>query len=90
MLQALAPVSRKVIVTCPRIGRGLPVETLLPVVKEINPNVTAIPDVKKALHQAMAEAGPKDAVAVAGSLYVVGEAKEELEKTDLDIRTPIH
>jgi dihydrofolate synthase/folylpolyglutamate synthase len=90
MLQAIVPVSRKVIVTRPKINRGLPVETLLPLVREMNPNVTAIKDVEQALLQAMTEAGPGDAVAVAGSLYVVGEAKEALEKWALDKRTPIH
>ena len=90
MLQALVPVSRKVIVTCPKIGRGLPVDALLPVVLEMNPNVATVADAKQALKQAIAEAGPNDAVVVAGSLYVVGEAKEALEEMDLDIRTPIH
>ncbi len=90
MLQALVPHSHKVIVTRPKIGRGLPAETLLPVVREINPNVSVVADVGHALQQAMAAAGPEDAVVVAGSLYVVGEAKETLEEMDLDIRPPIH
>ena len=90
MLQSLVPVSEKVIVTRPKIGRGLPVETLLPVVKEMNPQVTSIPDVGRALLQTVAQADPDDAVVVAGSLYVVGEAKEALEKTDLDNQAPIH
>ena len=90
MLQALVPRSHKVLVTRPKIGRGLPTETLLPVVRDMNPNVAAAADVRLALQQAMATAGPKDAVVVAGSLYVVGEAKEALEEMDLDIRSPIH
>lgn len=90
MLQALVPVSRKVIVTRPKIDRGLPVETLLPLVREMNADTTAVADVHQALRQAMTQAGPGDAVAVAGSLYVVGEAKEALEKWALDNRTAIH
>ncbi|KPJ75932.1 MAG: FolC bifunctional protein [Deltaproteobacteria bacterium SG8_13] len=90
MLQAMVPVCRKVIVTRPRIGRGLPVDTLLQVARKMNPRTQAVGDVKQALLQAMAAAGPNDAVVVAGSLYVVGEAKAALEEMDLDNRTSIH
>jgi dihydrofolate synthase/folylpolyglutamate synthase len=90
MLQALVPTCQKVVVTRPKIGRGLPAETLLPVVRKMNPNVAAVADVGRALRQAIAETGPADAVVVAGSLYVVGEAKEALAEMDLDIRPPIH
>lgn len=79
MLQALVPISWKVVVTRPKIGRGMPVEILLSVVREMNSNVTAVPEVKQALLQSMAESGPSDAVVVAGSLYVVGEAMQALE-----------
>ena len=90
MLQALVPTSQKVVVTRPKIGRGLPAETLLPVVRKMNPNVAVVADVGRALRQAIAETGPADAVVVAGSLYVVGEAKQALAEMDLDIRPPIH
>jgi dihydrofolate synthase/folylpolyglutamate synthase len=44
------------------------------------PQVTTIPDVKQALEYAIETASPKDVICVAGSLYVVGEAKEALDK----------
>jgi dihydrofolate synthase/folylpolyglutamate synthase len=83
MLQALVPVCRRVILTQPRIDRRLPAQTLLPIVKEFTDDVTVVPDVQKAVLGAIKTAGANDAVCIAGSLYVVGEAKEALEALDL-------
>ncbi len=50
------------------------------VAKNLISDVTIIPDVGKAVNHAIESARPGDAVCIAGSLYVVGEAKEALEK----------
>ena len=80
MLESLVPVCRKVIVTQPKINRRLPADTLLQVVKELTDRVTALPDVEQAVIQAVQSCSPSDAICIAGSLYVVGEAKAALEK----------
>jgi dihydrofolate synthase/folylpolyglutamate synthase len=82
MLQALVPICRRVILTQPRIDRRLPAQVLLPVVKEFTDDVTVVPDVQSAVLGAINTAGANDAVCIAGSLYVVGEAKEALEAYD--------
>jgi len=79
MLQTLVPVCQRVVLTQPRIDRRLPAQTLLPIVKEFTEDVTVVPDVREAVLSAIKAAGAKKAVCIAGSLYVVGEAKEALE-----------
>ncbi len=83
MLNILVPVCSKVILTQPKINRALAPQTLLPIVLPLNDKVEIIPDVSGALQTAIAQSRPEDAVCVAGSLYVVGEAKEALEKMAL-------
>ena len=83
MLQSLVPVCRRVILTQPRIDRRLPAQTLLPIVKENTDEVTVVPDVQNAVMHAIKSAGANDAICIAGSLYVVGEAKEALEAFDI-------
>ncbi|UCH19405.1 MAG: bifunctional folylpolyglutamate synthase/dihydrofolate synthase [Deltaproteobacteria bacterium] len=80
MLRTLVPVARRVIVTCPKIDRGLAPEILYTAAKDIHSEVIIIPDVETAVGHAIQSAGSCDAVCIAGSLYVVGEAKEALAK----------
>jgi len=46
----------------------------------INPHITLIDDVGEAVRHAIQTAAPDEVVCIAGSLYVVGEAKETFEK----------
>ncbi len=80
MLKSLAPLARKIVLTSPVIDRALPVEKLFPVVKQMAFEVKMIANVGEAVIQTMDNASPDDVICVAGSLYVVGEAKEALEK----------
>jgi dihydrofolate synthase/folylpolyglutamate synthase len=80
MLKELLPVCSKVILTSPKINRALPVEKLLPVAKQLHGDIKMIPDVEEAVFYAMDHAASDEAVCIAGSLYVVGEAKQALEK----------
>jgi dihydrofolate synthase/folylpolyglutamate synthase len=48
-------------------------------------DVTIVPDVTGAAKNAIENAGPDDVICIAGSLYVVGEAKEAIEKGLLNI-----
>jgi len=80
ILKSLVPTCAKVILTQPKIDRSLPPETLLKTASRIHSKVEIIPDVAEALETAINRSAAEDAVCVAGSLYVVGEAKEALAK----------
>lgn len=84
MLKDLLPPCKKAILTRPKIDRALAPETLYKTAKEIISDIDIVPDVDKAILHAIENASPKDVICIAGSLYVVGEAKELFEKrTDL-------
>lgn len=85
MLQSLLPGCDRVIVTRANIDRALPPETLYDIARKIIPDTAMIPTVADAVKFALKTTFPKDAVVVAGSLYVVGEAKAYL-----DFSRPIH
>jgi dihydrofolate synthase/folylpolyglutamate synthase len=80
MLKSLIPFCSRVILTSPKIDRALPPEKLYPLAKEMISDIHIIPDVDKAVIHAIETASPNDAICIAGSLYVVGEAKELFEK----------
>jgi dihydrofolate synthase/folylpolyglutamate synthase len=79
MLNCLLPPASRVILTRATIDRAMDPQKLEPIARNILPAVTIIPDVKQALKHAIKTAAPEDVICVAGSLYVVGEAKEALE-----------
>jgi len=80
ILKDLLPLCQKVILTRPKIDRALAPEKLYPVAQKIISDIHIIPDVDKAIIYAIENASPKDVICIAGSLYVVGEAKELFEK----------
>jgi dihydrofolate synthase/folylpolyglutamate synthase len=80
MLKALLPPSNRVIFTRARINRALDPQILYESAKNLYSDATIIPDVGRAVKAAV-EMTPRDgAICIAGSLYVVGEAKEAIEK----------
>jgi len=81
MLKSLLPICKRVVITSPKIDRALAPEKLSAVAERFISNITIIPDVGEAVKFAIKTALPGDAICIAGSLYVVGEAKETLEKT---------
>ena len=80
ILKDILPLCRKVILTRPKIDRALSPEKLYPIAQKIISDIHVIPDVGKAIIYAIENASPKDVICIAGSLYVVGEAKELFEK----------
>lgn len=78
MLRALLPCASRVIVTQPVIDRALPVEKLRKAVSALGHDVETITDVATAVNTACDTTSPEDAVCIAGSLYVVGEAMQAL------------
>ncbi|HDI59254.1 MAG TPA: bifunctional folylpolyglutamate synthase/dihydrofolate synthase [Desulfobacteraceae bacterium] len=79
MLRALLPYCHRVICTRPRIDRALPAEQLADEARAQGAAVMIRPTVAEAVKTAIAMAAHEEIVCVAGSLYVVGEAKEILD-----------
>ncbi len=89
ILKDLIAPCRRVVVTQPRIDRAVPVERLASVAKRFSQNVTTKEDVGEALRHAISSSGPEEVICVAGSLYVVGEAKTALTEMGKDGASPI-
>ncbi|RJQ74626.1 MAG: bifunctional folylpolyglutamate synthase/dihydrofolate synthase [Desulfobacteraceae bacterium] len=81
ILKDLSATCRRVIVTQPKIDRAIPAERLEAVAREFVSQVEVHPDVAEALRYALATSAKEDVVCVAGSLYVVGEAKTALRQS---------
>ncbi len=80
MLRHLLPHCSKVILTRPKIDRSLAPEKLYHVAKSMVSDVRVISDVPEAVKYAVETASAEDAVCIAGSLYLVGETMEAIEK----------
>jgi dihydrofolate synthase/folylpolyglutamate synthase len=76
----VAPCAR-LIITRPKIDRSLPPETIEAAARPLISDIETISDVGDAVRHAIATSRPEDAVCIAGSLYVVGEAKAALEES---------
>ena len=79
MLACLLPLCNKAILTRPKTNRAIEPEKLYSIAKKIIPDVCIIQDVDKAIKHAIKIASSDDAICIAGSLYLVGEAKEMLD-----------
>lgn len=79
MLESLVPCADNIIITKAKIDRSLEPSILKKAVQKITNNpVTIIKDVKDAVSHAIDISNNEDAVCIAGSLYVAGEAREKL------------
>ncbi|MBF0120295.1 MAG: bifunctional folylpolyglutamate synthase/dihydrofolate synthase [Desulfobacterales bacterium] len=77
ILRCLLPLCKRAILTTPKIDRAVPAKELYAIAKTINGNVKIIEDVGNAVRYASETSNNEDTVCIAGSLYVVGEAKEK-------------
>ena len=84
MLNSLLPLASRVVLTRAKIDRALDPQRLQEVAGEYRIENKIIPDVVKAVKYAIDTSAPEDAVCIAGSLYVVGEAKEAFDKGTLN------
>lgn len=80
MLKSLLPACTRLIATRAEIGRALPPETLAEAAAGMVPDITLIPDVATAVDHAIGNAHPDEVICIAGSLYVVGEARAALAR----------
>ena len=83
MLRYLLPVCHKAIITSAKSERAIAPEKLYSIAKEILPDIRIIPDVGEAVKHAVTTTSKDDVICIAGSLYVVGEAKEALARLPL-------
>lgn len=80
MLDILLPVCSRAVITRPKIGRALAPDILYRAAKDRLADVQIIDSVASAVSESIKNAGPDEVICIAGSLYVVGEAKEAFEK----------
>ncbi len=80
IMQSLLPYCTRVILTEPDIDRSLSPETLIPYTKAIVKDTVIVKKVASAVTHAIATTTPDEVICIAGSLYVVGEAKQTLQK----------
>ena len=81
MLKSLLKPAARVILTRAKTDRALEPGKLYEVAKNLIPDVTIIPDVGQAIKKAVETTPRHGAICIAGSLYVVGEAKEAFGKS---------
>ena len=86
MLKALLKETNRVIFTRAKIDRALDPQILHEAANNLNPDAAIIPDVGQAIRKAVATTPRDGAICIAGSLYVVGEAKEAIGKGLIDKR----
>ena len=80
MLKSLLPLSDRVVLTQAKIDRALAPQKLMEAAENYNVESTIVPDVAGAVKHAISINPPNGAICIAGSLYVVGEAKAALDK----------
>ena len=83
MLSALLPVCRRAVITAPTIGRAIPSAELARIARKFVDEVDEIPTVDRAVARALQIVESGQVIVIAGSLYVVGEAVQTLQKMGL-------
>ena len=83
ILKDLIAPCKRVVITQPTINRAIPAAELAETAKRFTSNIEVVPQVENALFHALKISSASDVICVAGSLYVVGEAKAALKKLDL-------
>ena len=78
MLRDMVAPCQRVIITQPKIDRAIPAQRLGDFARTLTQQVEIREDVETALRHALATTSKADVICVAGSLYVVGEAKAAL------------
>jgi dihydrofolate synthase/folylpolyglutamate synthase len=74
----LFPQASRVTLTRSRVARGVRPETLLDLVDHHHNSIDLAPSTEQALSRAREAAGPDDLIVVAGSIFLVGEARDLL------------
>lgn len=77
-LQVVIPLADCIVLTAPKTARAMSPEGLFERLKSQDRFVLIRKNVKSALKAALKDAGPQDAVCVAGSIFTAGEARKAL------------
>jgi dihydrofolate synthase/folylpolyglutamate synthase len=85
ILSELAPIADRVIATKPQYSRAMDLPALAGEIRRVHGSVDTADTVAKAVAQARDAASPDDLILIAGSLYVVGDARAVLVR---DAQTP--
>jgi dihydrofolate synthase/folylpolyglutamate synthase len=85
MLNDLLPTCKRVIFTRPEIGRALPAEKLAGAAAGHKVKIEIKADVQRAIQHAIDSLPANGMICVAGSLYVVGEAKEAFNRGRINL-----
>lgn len=83
ILKDLIAPCRRLVITQPVIDRAIAAPTLAAIAKKYANEVDIIPEVGQAVRHALKTSSSDDVICVAGSLYVVGEAKTALSEMNL-------
>ena len=83
MLPMLEELADWLIITKPEINRALDPQVLVDLLPPGPKHVTVVPIVGDAVKRAMDDAKPENIIVIAGSLYVVGEARQALTEMGL-------
>lgn len=83
ILKDLVAPCKRVIATQPKIDRALPVDRVAEVARSLTAQVEVVADVGDAVRHAIRTSRQGDVICIAGSLYVVGEAKTALAGLNL-------
>jgi dihydrofolate synthase/folylpolyglutamate synthase len=75
----LFPCAHRVILTRSRVSRSISPETLRQMVDHLHLSIETAPAAERAIDLARAGAQPEDLIVIAGSIFLIGEAKEALE-----------
>ena len=88
ILKDLSGPCDRAIITQPVIERAIPVDRLAAVAENYFSQIKVIPNVAEAVEFAIQSSKAEDVVCVAGSLYVVGEAKTALRRMGIGNKKP--
>jgi dihydrofolate synthase/folylpolyglutamate synthase len=88
MLKFLLPVCNRAIFTRPVIDRAISPETLYRAGKDLIAESEIVSGVESAVDRAIQTATPETVICIAGSLYMVGDAKIALSRRN-DLKPPI-
>jgi len=83
MLSALLAVCHRAVITSPTINRAIPAEVLAKTARKFVHRVDEVPTVDRAVARALQIVRSNQVICIAGSLYVVGEALQTLQKMGL-------
>ncbi len=76
MLQELCPIAKQILMVASRNPRAAPTAKLVELAAQLGYQATAVADVAQAITQSLKQAEPNEVVCVAGSLFLVADARE--------------